>query len=110
MKVKNIEIPLKRIQKFCVRWQVIEFALFGSVLREDFRPDSDIDVIVRFDPEAHRTFADLEDMEVELATIFNREVDVVTRNGIENSRNYLRRQEILTSARVIYETRQSISG
>ena len=108
MKVKNIEISLERIQKFCDRWQVIEFALFGSVLREDFRPDSDIDVIVRFDPKAHRTFADLEDMEVELATIFNREVDVVTRNGIENSRNYLRRQEILSSARVIYEKRQSI--
>ena len=110
MKVKNIEIPLKRIQKFCDRWQVIEFALFGSVLREDFRPDSDIDVIVRFDPEAHPTFSDLDDMEVELATIFNREVDVVTRNGIENSRNYLRRQEILSSAKVIYEKRQSISS
>ena len=110
MKVKNTEIPLKRIQEFCDRWQVIEFALFGSVLREDFRPDSDIDIMVRFDPEAHPTFSDLDDMEVELATIFNREVDVVTRNGIENSRNYLRRQEILSSAKVIYEKRQSISS
>ena len=110
MKVKNIEIPLKEIKVFCNRWQVIEFALFGSVLRADFNADSDIDVMVQFDTKAQRTFADLEDMEAELATIFNREVDVVTRNGIENSRNYLRRQEILTSARVIYETRQSISG
>ena len=110
MKVKNIEIPLKRIHEFCDRWQVIEFALFGSVLREDFRPDSDIDVMVRFDTNAHPTFADLDDMEAELATVFNREVDVVTRNGIENSRNYLRRQEILSSAKVIYEKRQSISS
>ena len=108
--IKNIDISLNAIEAFCDRWQVIEFALFGSVLREDFHPNSDIDVMVRFDPKAHRTFADLEDMEAELATIFNREVDVVTRNGIENSRNYLRRQEILSSAKVIYEKRQSISS
>lgn len=110
MKIKNINIPLEKIQDFCTRWQVIEFALFGSVLREDFNDRSDIDVMVQFDREAHRTFADLEDMEAELATIFNREVDVVTRNGIENSRNYLRHQEILTSAIAIYEQRQSISA
>ena len=66
MKVKNIEIPLKRIQKFCTRWQVIEFALFGSVLREDFRPDSDIDIMVQFDINARPTFSSLEDMEEEL--------------------------------------------
>lgn len=62
--------------------------------------------MVRFDTNAHPTFLSLENMEAELATIFNREVDVVTRNGIENSRNYLRRQEILSSAKVIYEKRQ----
>ena len=106
--IKNIDISSNEIEDFCTRWQVIEFALFGSVLREDFHPNSDIDVMVRFDPEAHPTFSDLEDMEAELATIFNREVDVVTRNGIENSRNYLRRQEILSSVKVIYEKRQSI--
>lgn len=110
MKVKNIDIPLEKIKAFCVRWQVIEFALFGSVLREDFNADSDIDVMVKFDTEAHRTFTDLEDMEVELTNIFKRKVDVITRNGIENSRNYLRRQEILSSAQVIYEKRHTISA
>lgn len=109
MKVKNIEIPLKRIHEFCDRWQVIEFALFGSVLREDFRPDSDIDVMVRFDPEAHPTFLSLEKMELELQSIFEREVDLVTREGIETSLNYLRRHEILSSAKVIYGKRRSIS-
>ena len=67
MKIKNIDIPLEEIKAFCSRWQVIEFALFGSVLREDFNAESDIDVMVQFNLEAHRTFADLEDMEVELA-------------------------------------------
>ena len=110
MKVKNIEIPLEEIKVFCIRWQVIEVALFGSVLREDFNADSDIDVMVQFDIEAHRTFADLEDMEAELANIFKRKADVITRNGIENSRNYLRRQEILSSAKVIYDKRHTISA
>jgi len=110
MKVKNIDIPLEKIKAFCSRWQVIEFAFFGSVLREDFNADSDIDVMVQFNTEAHRTFADLEDMEAELANIFKRKVDVITRNGIENSRNYLRRQEILSSAHIIYEKRHTISA
>ena len=112
MKLKNIDIPLEieKIKAFCICWQVIEFALFGSVLRDDFNVNSDVDVMVKFAPKAHRTFADLEDMEVELSRIFNRKVDVVTREGIENSRNYLRREEILNSAKVIYEQRQSISA
>jgi len=49
----HIEIPREGIADFCRRWQVVEFALFGSVLREDFRPDSDIDVLVAFDAEIH---------------------------------------------------------
>ena len=108
MKVKNIEIPIEKIKTFCTDWQVTEFALFGSVLRDDFRPDSDIDVMVQFDANAHPTFSDLEQMEAELQTIFNREVDLITRQGIETSRNYLRRQEILSSVQVIYATRSSI--
>jgi len=103
-----IELPTKEISDFCKRWQVAEFALFGSVLRDDFRPDSDIDVMVEFYPEAHPTFSSLDQMEAELKSIFHRDVDLVTRQGIESSRNYLRRHEILSSAQVIYATRPSI--
>lgn len=110
MKLKNLEISLENIKAFCDRWQVIEFALFGSVLRDDFCPDSDIDVMVQFDPNAHPTFLSLEQMEAELKSIFYRKVDLITRQGIETSRNYLRRQEILSSAQVIYATRSSISA
>jgi predicted nucleotidyltransferase len=77
-------------------------ALFGSVLRTDFHPDSDLDVLVQFHPEAHPTFSSLEQMEAELKSIFHRDVDLVTRQGIESSRNYLRRNQILASAQVIY--------
>ena len=96
-----IELPMKQIAEFCQRWQVIEFALFGSVLRDDFRPDSDIDIMVQFHPDAHPRFRTLDQMEAELKTIFHREVDLVTREGIETSRN-LRRREILSSMQVIY--------
>jgi predicted nucleotidyltransferase len=101
---------MKEIAAFCDRWQVIEFALFGSVLRDDFRPDSDIDVMVVFHPDAHPKFFTLDQMEIELKSISQRDVDLMTRQGIENSRNYLRRQEILSSAQIIYATGSPISA
>lgn len=108
MTLTTIEVPIEKIAEFCARWQIIEFALFGSILRDDFRPDSDIDVMVQFHPEAHPTFSSLDQMEAELKTIFRREIDLITRQGIETSRNYLRRHEILSSAQVIYATGSSI--
>jgi uncharacterized protein len=108
MAITAIDLPMKPIAEFCDRWQVTEFALFGSVLRDDFRPDSDIDVMVQFHPEAHPTFSTLDQMEAALKAIFHREIDLITRHSIETSRNYLRRQEILSTAQVIYESRSPI--
>lgn len=64
-----IALPMETIAEFCERWQVIEFALFGSVLRDDFDPDSDMDGMVQFHPNAHPTFTTLDQMEAELRTI-----------------------------------------
>ncbi len=109
MKVKNIQIPTDKIAEFCQRWKITEFALFGSVLRDDFRPDSsDIDVLVSFDPNAHTTLFDMVDMKEELEGIFARKVDLLSKRGIERSSNYLRRREILSSAVVIYATRPTV--
>lgn len=105
-----IELPRSQIAEFCQKWQVTELALFGSVVRDDFRPDSDIDILVQFHPDAHPTFSTLDQMETELKNLFNREIDLVTRQGIEASRNYLRRHEILSSVQVIYATRSTISA
>ncbi|WP_353671880.1 nucleotidyltransferase family protein [Synechocystis sp. LKSZ1] len=99
---------MDKIADFCHKWQILEFALFGSVLRDDFCSESDIDVMVQFHPEAHPTLFDLSEMEDELKTLFQRDVDLVTRKGIEASRNPLRRQAILRSAQVIYGERASI--
>ena len=106
----TIKLPMEKIAEFCHKWQVTEFALFGSVLREDFQPNSDIDVIVQFHPNAYPTFLTLDQMEAELKIIFHRDVDLITRQGIETSRNYLRRHEILSSAQVIYATGSTISA
>lgn len=106
--VAQIEVPIEQIAEFCDRWQVSEFSLFGSVLRDDFHSGSDVDVMVQFHPAAHPTFRTLDQMEAELTVLFSRKVDLITRQGIETSRNYLRRQAILSSAQVIYATGSSI--
>jgi uncharacterized protein len=102
MKSVKIRIPTARLAEFCKRWNISEFALFGSVLRADFGPNSDVDVLVSFAPQAHVTLFDMARMQAELKAIFKRDVDLVSRRGVENSRNYLRRKRILDSAQVIH--------
>lgn len=102
MTIPHIAIPRNKIVEFCRKWQIREFALFGSVLRDDFRPDSDIDVLVTFREDAKHTLFDLVHMEKELKEIFGREVDIVSRRGIEASKNYIRRNAILSSAEAVY--------
>ena len=85
-----------------VRWQVVELALFGSVLTADFGPQSDIDVLVRFHPGQHPTLFGLSEMESDLAELVGRPVDLVEREAVEGSPNYIRRRAILSSARTIY--------
>lgn len=98
----HIKLDMDKIKGFCERWKITEFALFGSVLREDFRPESDVDVLVTFAPDARITLFDLSDIEDELAEIVGRKVDLVLKRGIERSQNYIRRKAILSSAEVLY--------
>ena len=98
----GIELPMDAIAEFCRRWQVIEFALFGSVLREDFGPESDVDVLVTFDPKATPSLLTLGRMLNELEGLFGRRVDLLERRGVEQMPNPFRRPEILRTARVVY--------
>ena len=100
-----VEIPYEEIAKFCQRWKVEKFYLFGSVLRDDFTNDSDIDVMVQFFPDA-RIGWEIVTMSEELEAIFNRRVDLTTKQGIEESDNWLRRKNILDSATLIYEQKK----
>jgi len=97
-----LDLPQEQMAQFCQRWQITELALFGSVLRLDFRAESDIDVLVTFAPEAQWSLLDHVEMQDELEAILGRPVDLLTRAGIERSQNYLRRRAILNSAEVIY--------
>lgn len=98
----QIELPMDAIRAFCERWKITEFAVFGSVLRDDFRPDSDIDVLVTFAPDARWSLFDMIDAEAELSKLLGRDVDFVMRKAIERSANYIRRKEILGTAKVVY--------
>ena len=96
------EVPLDSVRAFCERWKVREMALFGSALRDDFGPGSDVDVLLTFSDDAEWGLFDLARMQRELEAIFGREVDLLTRPGVEASRNPLRREAILSSAEVVY--------
>ena len=98
----HIHIPRSQIDSFCRSWQVSELALFGSVVREDFGPDSDVDVLIQFQPQARHTLLDMARMEEELRQIFGRDVDLVERSAIEQSRNHIRREAILQSAESVH--------
>ena len=99
---RKVPVPEGEIAAFCRRWEITELALFGSVLKENFGPESDVDLLVTFFPDARWTLFDLVKMQEELATIFGREVDLVSRRGLDMSRNYLRRNAILSGSEVIY--------
>ena len=98
----RIPIDREKIAEFCRRWKITEFSLFGSVLRDDFRPDSDVDVLVTFVPDADWSLFDVVDMQDELKQVFGREVDLVERKAVERSENYIRRKHILTSVEPVY--------
>ncbi|MBF0109455.1 MAG: nucleotidyltransferase domain-containing protein [Magnetococcales bacterium] len=93
---------MSSIRAFCERWKITEFSLFGSVLRKEFSGSSDVDILVSFADDTHWTLFDFADMRDELKGMFGREVDLVSRRGIESSRNFHRRQAILESAERVY--------
>ncbi len=99
MNLHGIDIPEDRLAEFSRKWKVTEFALFGSILRDDFGPQSDIDVLVTFHPGAAWSLWDLLDMRDELREMFGREVDLIEKDAL---RNPFRRHEILKSYKVVY--------
>ena len=97
----RIAIDHDRIAEFCRRNHIRRLDLFGSVLRDDFRPDSDVDVLVEFE-EGHEPGLDIESMEKDLRAIFGRDVDLVRRESVERNRNYVIRKHILRSVEPVY--------
>lgn len=103
---QRLQTSPQAIAQFCEKWAIVELALFGSVLRSDFRPTgadpSDIDLLYQSAPEVHYGFKFF-DLQSELEALLQRKVDLISKKGLEMSRNPLRRQEILNAAQVIYK-------
>lgn len=98
----GITLPMDRIADFCRRWKIQRLDVFGSFLREDFQPESDLDFLCELRPEAEWSLEHLLAMDEELASIVGRHVDLVPRQSVERSRNYIRRRHILSTAETIY--------
>jgi len=98
----RIDIPQERLDAFCRRHRVRRLSVFGSALREDFRPDSDVDILVSFEEGAHHSLFDLVTMQDELEALLGRKVDLVEREAVEQSENYIRRHHILANEEPVY--------
>ncbi len=96
-------LPLEEIRELCRRHGVQELYVFGSALRADFRPESDVDFLVLFQPGAERGWAaHMQDLEADLSRVIGRKADLISKRGVEQSRNWIRRRAILESARLVY--------
>ncbi len=94
----NIKIPSEEIESFCQHYQVRRMSLFGSIIRDDFREESDVDVLVQFYPDARVSFMTLSRMQRELTAIFQRPVDLVPQDGLKS----VIRSQVLSTAQEIY--------
>lgn len=99
----RIDIPKDEIAAFCRRNRILRMAFFGSVLRDDFSPESDVDLLVEFEPDARIGYIGLAGLEIELGEVLGRRADLHTLDGVQSSRNWLLRDEILGSTEAVYE-------
>jgi len=99
-----VAIDQERLSDFCRRWKIQKLELFGSVLTPEFGPDSDVDFLATFEPDAGWTLFDEVTMQEDLAAIVGRRVDLVSRRAVERSPNWIRRRSILEGAEPIYDS------
>ena len=100
---ERLGISTEQIAQLCQQWNITELALFGSVLSDQFHADSDIDILIRFAPDARQGLLTLAKIKHDLEASTGRVVDIALKESIENSENWIRRHEILKTAQVIYE-------
>ncbi|MGB0563535.1 MAG: nucleotidyltransferase family protein [Spirulinaceae cyanobacterium] len=100
----RLGISLQTLTEFCQAHQITELAVFGSILRDDFNPKSDLDFLVTFHPQTKLSLMDLVGIQQQLEDLTGRKIDLLEKRAIENSHNWLRRQNILETAQTIYES------
>jgi predicted nucleotidyltransferase len=105
MNIHGIDLDSRGIRDFCNKWKVQELSVFGSILRDDFRPDSDIDFLITYDQDAEWDLSDAVIMKEELARIVGRPVDLISRTAIERSDNRFIKKEVLSTSEPVYAKR-----
>ena len=105
MSVPAFDLPLEQIAEICRRYDVKQLELFGSILRENFLADSDVDLLVTFEEDSPIGLFEFADLQEELRALLGREVDLVSRRGVEKTENWIRRTEILKNTSSIYAAR-----
>jgi predicted nucleotidyltransferase len=98
----KIPLPLQRIAAFCRRWDIARLEVFGSALRDDFRTDSDVDLVATYAPQAQWSLLDRVRMKLELETMLGRPVDLLNRRALEKARTHARAAAILAQAQPLY--------
>lgn len=101
----RLGLTSQEIVNFCQHWGITRLALFGSILRDDFRDDSDIDFLITFAPHARQGLLTLAKMKHELESRLNRPIDLIPEASVQMSDNWIRQQEILGTAQMLYEQR-----
>jgi predicted nucleotidyltransferase len=105
MKIHGIDLDSLAIRDFCSKWKINELSVFGSILRDDFKPDSDIDFLISYDQDAEWDMSDVVIMKGELARIVGRSVDIISRAAIERSDNRFIKKEVLSTSEPVYAKR-----
>jgi uncharacterized protein len=98
----GIDLNSEPIRAFCRKWKINELSVFGSIVRDDFRPDSDVDFVVDFEKGADWDLADLADIRIGLSKILNREVDLLTKGALRQTENWLFRKIVLAELETVY--------
>ena len=104
MKINGLNIPEEKLSALCQKYLVKELSIFGSILRDDFKSESDIDLLITFNEKANYSLFDIVRIQEEFAKLFGRPVDIVSRRAVERSRNFYRKKAILDTAKIIYAT------
>ena len=98
----NTNIQQERLKEICRNYSIKELAIFGSAMRSDFNSESDIDLLIEFEPDTRISLFDIVDLKKEFEEVFGRAVDIVSKNAIKRSRNHLRKKNILENYKVVY--------
>jgi predicted nucleotidyltransferase len=108
----RLNLTPEELDNFCKQHYIIELSLFGSILRNDFRADSDVDILVVFDHDANHNLSlmDIVGIQYQLEDIVKRKIDLIEKRSIVDSHNWIRRENILNTAQVIYESRPVLSA